>query len=79
MCRPISGNLVRTKADYRVKPLMGSRGVKMGKTIALPRASRGLAEGQKKGDPNSFIILFEHERATIRAAMHHTQLKGVEA
>lgn len=84
MCRPIPGNFVRPKADYKVKPLVGSRGVSTRKEITLPRETKGMADRQVKGDPDNFIIVFEHEAegtpgAIIVAKMHHTQLKGVEA
>jgi hypothetical protein len=82
MCRPIPGNFVRPKTDYKVRPMRGSRGVSTGKDITLPREARGMAERNVRNSPDHFIVLFEHPGmpgATIQAKMHHTQLKALEA
>lgn len=86
MCRPIPGNLVRPKTarDRIVMPLPGSKKVSTKRMVKLTEGVHGMAEGPAK-DPDYFFILFEHQAegvppgAIVRAKMHHTQLKGVEA
>lgn len=78
MCRPIPGNSVRPKATIDVKPLPGSKGVSTRKHVTLTRDSVGIVEGPVKTDPDFFLVLFEHGDATVRARMHHTELKGLE-
>ena len=80
MCRPIPGNSVRPKSDFQTKPLQGSSpAFRRRKSITLRREMRGMAEGPCE-DPDFFFVIFEFgASAVVRARVHHTQMKGIEA
>ena len=83
MCRPIAENLVRPKKPaLTVSPLWGSSPelLKAKKPVTLSPEDHGIAEGPDKKNLDYFIVLFQHgSHNCVRASVHHSDLKGIEA
>ncbi len=79
MCKPIAGNFVRMRSDCQLKPMEGSVGLKsLEKNVTIGPTTLGMVDDVEAADPEDRIVLFEFDRATVRAQVPCSMLKGVE-
>ncbi len=80
MCRPIEGNVVLWRATRTLRPRAGSSdSILARRRIFLPPKAQGIAHGQARNFRDYFLIDFALEEGqTLRAVVHHTEIKGVE-